>query len=56
MNVDNLPSGGYTDSTPGIKYNVYNGPSGALGDPSGYVAPGPSVWSGAAGGSIGKVG
>ncbi|KAF8661362.1 hypothetical protein AX16_001456 [Volvariella volvacea WC 439] len=44
--------GSYTDSTPGIQFNLYlGGPP-----PSTYVAPGPAVWSGAAGGFIGLVG
>ncbi|KAG5638420.1 hypothetical protein H0H81_012751 [Sphagnurus paluster] len=42
--------GTYTDSTPGIHFNVYNEAA------TSYKAPGPAVWSGAAGGSIGKVG
>ena len=42
--------GAYTDSTPGIKSNLYNGTS-----PTIYVAPGPAVWSGIAGGSIGQI-
>ncbi|KAK0238849.1 glycoside hydrolase family 61 protein [Armillaria nabsnona] len=42
--------GTYTDSTPGILWNVYDQ------DPTEYVAPGPDVWSGAPGGSISQVG
>ncbi|KZS89481.1 glycoside hydrolase family 61 protein [Sistotremastrum niveocremeum HHB9708] len=42
--------GAYVDSTPGILFNIYN-TSGTL-----YVAPGPDVWSGAAGGFIGQIG
>ncbi|KAF9462925.1 glycoside hydrolase family 61 protein [Collybia nuda] len=44
--------GSYTDSTPGIQWNIYLGG----GAPSQYKAPGPAVWSGSAGGSIGQVG
>ncbi|KAJ7589027.1 glycoside hydrolase family 61 protein [Mycena floridula] len=40
--------GSYTSTTPGIVFNLYKGGP----DPSTYVAPGPAVWSGAAGGSI----
>ncbi|TFK33469.1 glycosyl hydrolase family 61-domain-containing protein [Crucibulum laeve] len=43
--------GAYTDSTPGVLFNLYGGPS-----PSTYIPPGPAVWSGAHGGSIGRVG
>ncbi|KAL0953275.1 hypothetical protein HGRIS_004525 [Hohenbuehelia grisea] len=44
--------GTYTDSTPGIVWNLYlGGPP-----PDQYVAPGPSVWSSASGGAIGQVG
>ncbi|KAK7040264.1 hypothetical protein VNI00_009730 [Paramarasmius palmivorus] len=52
------PSGGtsfpgsYTDSTPGIKWNLYENGD----DPNTYVVPGPQVWSGAQGGSINQVG
>jgi cellulase len=51
----NLPGGTsfpgtYNDNTPGIHFNIY-GANGAT-----YKAPGPDVWNGAAGGSIGKVG
>ncbi|KAG5636672.1 hypothetical protein H0H81_007234 [Sphagnurus paluster] len=42
--------GTYTDSTQGIKFNVYNQAANT------YKAPGPGVWGSAAGGSIGKVG
>ncbi|KAJ3553833.1 hypothetical protein NP233_g12556 [Leucocoprinus birnbaumii] len=38
--------GAYTESTPGIVFNIYER------DPTEYVAPGGPVWSGAAGGSI----
>ncbi|KDN32996.1 hypothetical protein RSAG8_13915, partial [Rhizoctonia solani AG-8 WAC10335] len=41
--------GAYKYSDPGIHYNLY--PS-----PPPYVAPGPAVWSGSAGGSIGQFG
>ncbi|TFK33467.1 glycosyl hydrolase family 61-domain-containing protein [Crucibulum laeve] len=40
--------GTYTDSTPGIQFNLYKAAA------TSYQAPGPAVWSGAAGGSIGK--
>ncbi|RDB17907.1 putative endo-beta-1,4-glucanase D [Hypsizygus marmoreus] len=44
--------GAYTDSTPGIIWNLY-----AIGtNPSAYQAPGAAVWSGSAGGSIGPAG
>lgn len=43
--------GDYTDSTPGIVWNLYNGS-----DPTQYVAPGPDVWDDALGGSIALVG
>ena len=43
--------GAYTDSTPGIVWNLYNGS-----DPTQYVAPGPAVWADAMGGSIALVG
>ncbi|EKM52808.1 glycoside hydrolase family 61 protein [Phanerochaete carnosa HHB-10118-sp] len=43
--------GAYTDSTPGIVWNLYNGS-----DPTEYVAPGPPVWTDALGGSIALVG
>ncbi|KAK0488927.1 glycoside hydrolase family 61 protein [Armillaria novae-zelandiae] len=43
-------AGTYTDSTPGILWNVYDQ------DPTEYVAPGPDVWSGSLGGSISQVG
>lgn len=42
----------YTSSSPGIIWNLYEGGP----DPNSYVAPGGSVWSGGAGGSVGKVG
>nr|ALN96977.1 auxiliary activity 9 [Panus similis] len=42
--------GAYTDSTPGIQFNIYTTPA------TSYVAPPPSVWSGALGGSIAQVG
>ncbi|KAG8959124.1 hypothetical protein FRC03_008415 [Tulasnella sp. 419] len=50
-----LPSGvsfpgAYSYSDPGIHFNLY-GSSG-----SSYIIPGPAVWSGSAGGSIGQVG
>jgi len=50
-----LPSGvafpgAYKYSDSGIVFNIYDKPA------TSYVAPGPAVWSGAAGGSIGKVG
>jgi cellulase len=48
----NFSLGSYTDSTPGIQWNIYLGG----GDPKQYKAPGPAVWSGSAGGSIGQVG
>jgi len=40
--------GTYTSSSPGIVFNIYTGGP----NPATYVAPGPQVWSGAAGGSI----
>lgn len=47
-----LIAGAYTDSTQGIIWNLY-----AIGtNPSAYQAPGPGVWSGSAGGSIGLAG
>jgi len=42
--------GAYTDSTPGIQFNIYTTPG------TEYVVPGPAVWSGAAGGDILQVG
>ncbi|TFK39956.1 glycoside hydrolase family 61 protein [Crucibulum laeve] len=42
--------GTYTDSTPGIVFNIYKLSGSA------YQAPGPDVWSGATGGSIARVG
>ncbi|TFK27849.1 hypothetical protein FA15DRAFT_585662 [Coprinopsis marcescibilis] len=42
--------GAYTDADPGIHFNLYSGPA-----PASYKAPGPAVWSGALGGSIGRV-
>ncbi|KIJ46110.1 carbohydrate-binding module family 1 protein [Sphaerobolus stellatus SS14] len=42
--------GTYTDSIPGVQFNIYGT------DPTTYVAPGPAVWSGAKGGSIKQVG
>lgn len=42
--------GAYTPSTPGIVWNLYKQ------DANQYVAPGPGVWSGSAGGSIAQVG
>lgn len=42
--------GAYTPSTPGIVFNIYKQ------DGNSYVAPGGSVWSGSAGGSISQVG
>ncbi|KAF5373265.1 hypothetical protein D9615_007473 [Tricholomella constricta] len=44
--------GSYVDSTPGIQWNIYD----PMKNPSQYVTPGPSVWSGSSGGSIGQVG
>ncbi|GLB41733.1 putative glycoside hydrolase family 61 protein [Lyophyllum shimeji] len=44
--------GSYTDSTPGIQWNIYD----TTKSPTQYVPPGPSVWSGSAGGSVGQVG
>jgi cellulase len=44
--------GTYTDSTPGIQWNIYDTSK----SPSNYKAPGPAVWSGSAGGYIGQVG
>ncbi|KDQ19695.1 carbohydrate-binding module family 1 protein [Botryobasidium botryosum FD-172 SS1] len=49
-----LPSGiafpgGYTYSTPGVVWNLYG-----TDNPANYQAPGPSVWSGSAGGNIGR--
>lgn len=54
--TDTLPvgvpiPGAYTDSTPGIQWNLYNGS-----DPTQYVGPGPAVWDDALGGSILLVG
>ena len=54
--TDALPEGiaipgAYTDSTPGIQWNLYDGS-----DPTTYVAPGPAVWADAKGGSIALVG
>ncbi|TEB18579.1 hypothetical protein FA13DRAFT_1579389, partial [Coprinellus micaceus] len=54
--TDALPKGvalpsDYTNSSPGIKFNLYNGTPA-----SSYKAPGPAVWSGAKGGEIGRVG
>lgn len=51
----NLPGGAtfpgtYTDSDPGIHFNLYNSAA------TSYKAPGPAVWSEATGGSIGRVG
>ncbi|KAF8889380.1 glycoside hydrolase family 61 protein [Infundibulicybe gibba] len=43
--------GTYTDTTPGIHWNIYIGL-----DPATYVGPGPAVWDDAAGGFIGQVG
>ncbi|EAU85243.2 endoglucanase B [Coprinopsis cinerea okayama7 len=43
--------GAYTDADPGIHFNLYNGPA-----HSSYKAPGPAVWSEAAGGSIKRIG
>jgi len=43
--------GSYNDSTPGIIWNLYGTTS-----PTTYIAPGPDVWSEAAGGSIAQVG
>ncbi|ESK85191.1 glycoside hydrolase family 61 protein [Moniliophthora roreri MCA 2997] len=40
--------GAYTDSTPGIKWNLYEDGD----DPNTYVVPGLQVWSGAQGGSV----
>jgi len=37
--------GAYTDSTPGVQFNLYGG------DPATYKIPGPAVWNGASGGS-----
>lgn len=53
---DTLPEGialpgAYTDSTPGIQWNLYDGS-----DPTKYVGPGPPVWDDALGGSIALVG
>ncbi|KAG8959817.1 hypothetical protein FRC03_007447 [Tulasnella sp. 419] len=50
-----LPSGiaipgNYKDTSPGIKFNLYDGTS-----PSTYVSPGGAVWEGAAGGAIGTI-
>ncbi|THH30156.1 hypothetical protein EUX98_g4045 [Antrodiella citrinella] len=42
--------GAYTDSTPGIQFNIYTQ------DAANYVPPGPDVWSDADGGSISQVG
>ncbi|KAG5651111.1 hypothetical protein H0H81_009823 [Sphagnurus paluster] len=42
--------GTYTDSTQGIQFNIYDASKAPT-----YKAPGPAVWSGAAGGSIAKV-
>lgn len=42
--------GAYTDSTPGIHWNVY------ISDPTTYVPPGPAVWSASKGGSIAQIG
>ncbi|KAH6909245.1 endoglucanase B [Coprinopsis sp. MPI-PUGE-AT-0042] len=42
--------GTYTDAEPGIHFNLYGASA------AGYKAPGPSVWSETAGGSIGRVG
>ncbi|KAF8075049.1 glycoside hydrolase family 61 protein [Lyophyllum atratum] len=44
--------GSYTDSTPGIQWNIYD----LTKSPTQYVPPGPSVWSGSAGGAVGQVG
>ncbi|RDB23534.1 Endo-beta-1,4-glucanase D [Hypsizygus marmoreus] len=44
--------GSYTDSTPGIQWNIYLPQN----NPASYVPPGGAVWSGAAGGSIAQVG
>ncbi|GJE95537.1 glycoside hydrolase family 61 protein [Phanerochaete sordida] len=54
--ADALPAGialpgAYTDATPGIQWNLYDGS-----DPTTYVAPGPAVWGDALGGSIALVG
>ncbi|KAF9005986.1 glycoside hydrolase family 61 protein [Cyathus striatus] len=43
--------GTYTDSTPGIVWNLYTDQ-----DPAGYQPPGPIVWEDAIGGSIAQVG
>ncbi|TFK74936.1 glycoside hydrolase family 61 protein [Pluteus cervinus] len=42
--------GSYTDTTPGIQFNVYKAPA------SSYIPPGPSVWEDTAGGAISQVG
>ncbi|KAF9007487.1 glycosyl hydrolase family 61-domain-containing protein [Cyathus striatus] len=42
--------GAYTDSTPGVLFDLYSA------DASTYIPPGPSVWTGAKGGSIKRVG
>ncbi|KAI0338578.1 glycoside hydrolase family 61 protein [Trametopsis cervina] len=42
--------GAYTDTTPGIQFNIYTQ------NATSYVAPGPPVWSEAVGGWIGQVG
>lgn len=42
--------GAYTDTTPGIQFNIYTQPA------TSYVAPPPAVWSDAEGGSIALVG
>ncbi|KZW00645.1 glycoside hydrolase family 61 protein [Exidia glandulosa HHB12029] len=44
--------GAYTPQTPGIVFNLYLGGP----DPNTYQAPGPSVWSGARGGSVAQIG
>ncbi|RXW23287.1 hypothetical protein EST38_g2580 [Candolleomyces aberdarensis] len=43
--------GAYTDSSPGILFNLYGGPA-----HSSYKSPGPAVWSEAQGGDIARVG
>ncbi|KIJ42694.1 lytic polysaccharide monooxygenase [Sphaerobolus stellatus SS14] len=43
--------GEYTDSSPGILWNLYDGT-----DPNTYVAPGPAVWNDALGGSVAQIG
>jgi len=42
--------GAYTDSSPGIQFNIYTT------DASTYIAPGPAAWSAALGGDIEQIG